>query len=246
LQGPIAKAGQPYSALLATNATDPNPGDTLSFAKVDGPSWLLVDTNGILSGTPLNSDAGTNTFQVSVTDGGGLSNTASLLILVGGIPGFTMEPFDAPSASVGQPYSATLLTNATSPNLGDTLTFGKLSGPTWLTVLSNGGLSGTPASTDIGTNLFVVSVTNSFNLSSNATMFVSVVAPQITSSITLQISIVGDQISLNWSGGNPPFQVQSATDLGTLSWANIGSPTTNNSLTLPPTNGAAFYRVQGQ
>jgi hypothetical protein len=77
-------------------------------------------------------------------------------------------------------------------------------------------------------------------------MFISVVAPQITSSITLQISIVGDQISLNWSGGNPPFQVQSAADLGTPSWVNIAPPTTNNSLTLPPTNGAAFYRVQGQ
>src|SRR5437879_12252984 len=107
IQGLIAKAAQPYSALLATNATDPNPGDVLTFAKVDGAAWLLVDTNGVLSGTPLNSDAGTNTFLVSVTDAGGLSNTASLLIVVGGIPGFVSDPFDAPPASVAQAYSAT-------------------------------------------------------------------------------------------------------------------------------------------
>ena len=246
LQGPIAKADQPYSALLATNATDPNPADALIFAKVDGPTWLLVDTNGVLSGTPHNSDAGTNTFLVSVTDVGGLSNTASLWIVVGGIPGFLLDPFEAPPASVGQPYSATLTTNASSPNLGDTLTFGKLSGSPWLTVLSNGALSGAPAGMDAGTNLFVVSVTNDFGLSSNATMLISVVSPQISSSITLQISLVGDQVSLNWSGGNPPFQVQTASELTSPNWPNIADPTTNYSIMLAPTNGAAFYRVQGQ
>src|SRR5206468_6740369 len=37
---PIGIPGQAYSASIAGNATDPNSGDTLTFAKVSGPVWL--------------------------------------------------------------------------------------------------------------------------------------------------------------------------------------------------------------
>lgn len=55
-------------ATLADNASDDN-GDALSFAKVSGPNWLSVATNGDLSGTPASSDLGLNSFVVSVSDG---------------------------------------------------------------------------------------------------------------------------------------------------------------------------------
>jgi hypothetical protein len=79
---PGINAGQTYSGTIATNATDPNPADTLTFAKVSGPVWLNVAADGTLSGTPLSPDAGTNTFLVSVTDPGNLSNTATMDIFV--------------------------------------------------------------------------------------------------------------------------------------------------------------------
>jgi hypothetical protein len=78
---PNVTAGQNYSANISTNATDLN-GDTLTFAKVSGPAWLNVSTSGILSGTPLSPDAGANSFVVSATDTGSLSNTANLYIQV--------------------------------------------------------------------------------------------------------------------------------------------------------------------
>lgn len=74
-------AGLPYSATTATNATDLN-GDALAFAKVSGPVWLTVAPNGSLSGTPLLSDSGTNSFVVSLTDPGNLSSVATLNIPV--------------------------------------------------------------------------------------------------------------------------------------------------------------------
>ena len=75
-------AGQNYSGTIATNATDPNPTDTLAFAKLNGPAWLVVGPDGTLSGEPLSADIGNNSFVVSVTDPHYLSGTATLNIRV--------------------------------------------------------------------------------------------------------------------------------------------------------------------
>jgi hypothetical protein len=75
---PDVTAGQSISGTIATNATDPNPGDILTFAVVSGPAWLSVSGSGSLSGTPLTANVGPNSFVVSVTDSGSLSNTATL------------------------------------------------------------------------------------------------------------------------------------------------------------------------
>lgn len=76
---PSVIAGQSYSGTIATNASDLN-GDALTFARVSGPAWLAVAANGALSGTPLSANVGANSFVVSVTDSGGLSNTATMYI----------------------------------------------------------------------------------------------------------------------------------------------------------------------
>src|ERR1043166_7198130 len=153
---PGVNAGQTYSGTIATNASDPNPSDILTFAKVSGPAWLTVAANGSLSGMPANSDADTNTFLVSVTDSGGSSNTATLFIYVNGAPSFAANPFSLPGVNAGQTYSGTIATNARDPNPSDILTFAKVSGPAWLTVAANGSLSGTPLSANVGTNSFIV------------------------------------------------------------------------------------------
>ena len=44
--------------------------------------------------------------------------------------------------------------------IGDTLTYSKVSGPAWLSVASNGALSGTPGNSDVGANSFTVKVTD--------------------------------------------------------------------------------------
>jgi M6 family metalloprotease-like protein/uncharacterized repeat protein (TIGR02543 family) len=69
---PITKAtatvGSAYSASLAADASDAD-NDPLSFAKVSGPDWLNVATDGTLSGMPSEVGTSPNAFVVSVSDG---------------------------------------------------------------------------------------------------------------------------------------------------------------------------------
>jgi hypothetical protein len=237
-----ANAGQLYSASFATNTTDLN-GGTLTRAKVSGPAWLNVAANGTISGTPSNSDANTNTFVVSVTDSGGLSNTATLFIYVNGAPSFALNPFSTPGLFAGQSYSASIATNASDPNPGDVLTFAKVSGPAWLNVGGNGNLSGTPFSSDIGNNSFFVSVTDPAGLSDTATLNIVVsAAPPLIASLALN----GPNLLLNWSGGVAPYQVQMTTNLSGAPWLNFGSSLSGTSIIIIPTNDSSFYRILGQ
>ena len=70
-----------YAATLADDASDVD-GDPLSFSKLSGPAWLNVASDGTLSGTPTSSDLGLNSWTVSVSDGNGGSDTATLEINV--------------------------------------------------------------------------------------------------------------------------------------------------------------------
>jgi hypothetical protein len=241
---PTVNVGDPYLVSIAANATDPD-SDKLTFAKVSGPAWLGVTTTGFLSGTPAATDAATNAFIVSVTDPGGLSNVATLRLKVNGSPFFVENPFVEPGATASQPYTGNLRTNAADPNPEDALMFAKLSGPAWLSIGSSGSLSGTPGKGDAGTNQFSVTVTDPGGLSASAsfTIPVTYVPPP---PVVLQIASQGQQIKLSWSGGTPPFQLQSATNFVVPAWVNIGSLTSNRNATATPSNAASFYRVQGQ
>lgn len=77
-----ATPGSSYSDTLAGTATDANAGDTLTYSKASGPAWLAVAANGTLTGTPLITDAGTNTFTVLVTDAAGASDFVILTVFV--------------------------------------------------------------------------------------------------------------------------------------------------------------------
>jgi hypothetical protein len=73
-------------------------------------------------------------------------------------PAFDSDPVVEANGMECIAYSGTLADNASDPE-GDPLTFLKLSGSEWLNVASNGTLSGTPGSGDVGLNTFTVQVT---------------------------------------------------------------------------------------
>jgi hypothetical protein len=89
-------------------------------------------------------------------------------------PLFNASTLDLPNATVSSAYSGNTLASFATDANSDTLTFTKLSGPTWLSVASNGALSGTPVSTNLGTNTFVVRVTDPSGASSDAQVRISV------------------------------------------------------------------------
>jgi uncharacterized repeat protein (TIGR03803 family) len=175
---PWANVDEAYAGTIATNATAPylGAGDILTFAMVSGPAWLNIAANGSLSGTPQGPNGGTNTFVVSVTDLGGSSNTATMLLYVNSPPAFTPQNFTKPAATVGLPYSGTIATNATDPDLaaGDVLSFYVITGPAWLNVATNGTLSGAPSATDLGVNTFLVLAVNSGGLAGVGTLSILV------------------------------------------------------------------------
>jgi len=176
LTKPAATEDVAYSQTLAGSATDEDAGDTLTFSKTSGPAWLAVASNGTLTGTPGNSDDGANSFVVRVTDGSGAYAETTLNISVTPVndaPVFTYDPIHI-HALKGQAISGALL--ATDVDVGDTMTFSKISGPSWLAVAPNGTLSGTPATGNVGANVFTVRVTDAAGLFDEAALNITVIA----------------------------------------------------------------------
>jgi hypothetical protein len=164
-----------YSSTIAGSASDPE-SDPLTFSKAGGPAWLNVAANGALSGTPTNSDVGLNVFTVQVDATGG-SDTATLNITVlntNDDPSFTSDPIVEINANEDAAYSSTLADDATDPDVGDTLFFSLVTGPTWLSVASDGTLSGTPGAGDVGLNSFTVQVDDDSAAFDQATLEITV------------------------------------------------------------------------
>ncbi|MHC4741039.1 MAG: Ig-like domain-containing protein, partial [Planctomycetota bacterium] len=100
-------------------------------------------------------------------------------------PYFYADPLVMDDAVVNFPRGGTLADLANDPDVNETLTFSKLSGPSWLSVASDGTLSGTPASSDEGLNSFSVRVTDSTARTDDTTLEITVV-PQGTVNINYQ------------------------------------------------------------
>lgn len=97
LSSTMVVLGQPFTA--TATATDPNPCQRLTFGKVDGPAWLAVGTNGVVSGTPPEGASGTYTLVLRVTDNGSPPQSAELsvpLLVVARYNGWQAQYFSLP------------------------------------------------------------------------------------------------------------------------------------------------------
>ena len=88
-------------------------------------------------------------------------------------PSFDSEPLIAKGAIEDYAYTDSIADNVTDPQ-GSSTTFSKDSGPDWLTIASDGSLSGTPHDSDTGENNFTVRVENTIGLSQTSTMIIDV------------------------------------------------------------------------
>lgn len=75
-----------------------------------------------------------------------------------GSPAFISDLIVETEAEGLAAYSSTIADNAIDPE-SDPMLFSLISGPAWLSVETDGGLSGTPGLNDVGVNTFIVSVT---------------------------------------------------------------------------------------
>ncbi|MCX7013747.1 MAG: putative Ig domain-containing protein [Candidatus Sumerlaeota bacterium] len=167
--GGLGDPGQGYgaTAIATVNKSAWAVGDTfvatIPLAAVQGqiadgatPRGFLIrqrdETNGVFGRLQFNTRTS--------GQGGGTLTIQAEPAAANHPPSFNADPFSKPDATVGQAYSQSIASDASDPDPGDTLTFAKVSGPAWLSVASNGALTGTPSAGDVGLNVFPVSVTD--------------------------------------------------------------------------------------
>jgi len=181
-------AGSGYS--FTPSASDPEATDTLTFSVTNKPSWAQFSTStGALTGTPTASDVGTTSgIVVSVSDGtSSVSLPAFNLAVTAAATNHapTISGSPATSVTAGNTYSFT----PTAADVdGNTLTFSIKNKPSWATFSSTTGkLSGTPASSNVGTTNGVQISVSDGSLSASLTAFnlAVVAAPVTTGSATL-------------------------------------------------------------
>ncbi|NVK29936.1 MAG: putative Ig domain-containing protein, partial [Gammaproteobacteria bacterium] len=169
--------GQRYS--FAAAGADSDVGDSLSYSLSNAPSWMSVDANGIVSGTPSNADVGTTT-DIVLTVADVANATASLTFSVE-----VLNVNDAPTISgspisvIDEDQSYRFTVVGSDIDAGDTLSYSLSNAPSWMSVDANGVVSGTPSNADVGTSTgVVVSVSDAANATASLTFDVEVLNTQ--------------------------------------------------------------------
>ncbi|HOQ05462.1 MAG TPA: immunoglobulin domain-containing protein [Anaerohalosphaeraceae bacterium] len=123
-------------------------------------------------------------------------------------PMFAGDPIILPDAAEGIAYTGQTLAAFASDEDNDSLTFSKIGGPAWLTVASNGALSGTPSASDAGDNAFVVRITDPSGASDQT---------------TIRIRVYSNHLSAHYR-----FENNTQDSFGTFHAAASGSPAYTN------------------
>ncbi|HEX7261772.1 MAG TPA: putative Ig domain-containing protein, partial [Luteolibacter sp.] len=111
----------------------------------------------------------------AIYSGGAVTSTTSPFTVLNTAPTFNANPIAGSNATEDSAYSGSIAGYGADVDAGDTRTYSKVSGPAWLSVASNGELSGTPLNAAVGLNSFVVRVTDASGASATATLNVTVI-----------------------------------------------------------------------
>ena len=152
----LAVTGRKIDASLIGEVSDLG-RDKLTFAGRDLPDWLIIKSDGSVSGTP--PAVGEYKGALTVTDKSGWIDKSDLIVhvMAGAAPVFNADAFKRSPVIAGLKFSnavrygfhKTWSSELYEPN-NDKLTFTKVDGPGWLTVSPDGTFSGIPAISDAG------------------------------------------------------------------------------------------------
>jgi autotransporter-associated beta strand protein len=141
---------------------------TISVTGTTGASSYTLLTAASITGNPV---------LVSPVSGYELQVVGSQLLLVRNdniSPEWLSAPVAKANATEDAAYNATLADDTFDAN-NDPLTFAIVSGPAWLSVAPDGTLSGTPSNSDVGANVFTVSVSDGIAEAVEATLNITVI-----------------------------------------------------------------------
>ncbi len=170
--------------LAQSKYVEDSDGDSLTFAALGFPAWASLSAQGSLALNPTDNDAGTHSLRIEVSDGkGSVQGVVTVRVAKDPRPPLWLEDpvqlTTMPNVTLTVPLSAKV---QEFDNL--TLTFQKISGPTWFNVTTNGVASGTPTTSNLGMNTFVISA-SSTNGTVEATIKVNVRTTALTQVIAL-------------------------------------------------------------
>ncbi len=200
---PSGHTATAYSATIQASGGTPPYTFSLSFGSL--PNGLALGSAGVISGVPR--QVGYFNFNVTATDANGATGLASYTLSIAGDT-ITVGPSTLPDATVGRAYSAQLTASGgTAP-----YTFA-LTGGLWnanLHFAATGAITGTPATTDIGSFYFYAQATDA-NGSSGTGLF-SLTIDNVPSVLTITPTTlpamhIGSPYSVRFqaAGGAAPY-----------------------------------------
>lgn len=252
-RAPLANAGADRTIALPTNSvtldgtasSDPEGNNTIVayyWNKVSGPAQYTLGNASAATTTLSNLAEGTYTFELTVTDNGGLSDNDIVVITV------SPNPNRAPVANAGADVTLTLPVNNTTldgtasadPDGNNTITYSwsKIDGPGQFTIANGFAASTGLSNLTEGVYTFVLTVTDNYNITDKDTVKVTVVMPPNV----LPVANAGTDVSASLP--NPVIELDgsaSADQDGTIVsyvWAmtgGSGSLTIINSASQKPT-----------
>ena len=165
----IALVVEPYKATLYVNGQSAVNNVSHSIEESDsttniGRDYSYRSYKGLIDEVSIwNRALGSNEISDLYNHGRAMSNS---------LPMFP-DPFDGEGAIEGVAYQSSLASVVTDPE-GDPLEFTKISGPAWLSIASNGTVSGTPDSADIGTESVTIEAVDELDGIQQAVMSIEI------------------------------------------------------------------------
>jgi autotransporter-associated beta strand protein len=164
-------------------------------------------------------------------------------------PQFTNSVIARGSASEGILYSNTLAGSATDVDPGDTLTYIKAVGPAWLSISTNGTMTGAPTSGDGGTNYFTMRVVDSAGQNAFALVTINVTVTTAPGTWTADASANWSETS-RWLTGIVATGAGQTANFSTINITGnrtitLDTPRTIGNLKFGDASGAQTWTVAG-
>ena len=154
-----------YKRQLQIVASDPDAGDTLTYAATGLPNGLNIDANGIITGTPTFTTGLPQTVVITVTDDGNPALNATVAFdwtITPPNQAPAINPVLDRTTQAGVPITPLQIV-ASDADAGDTLTYAATGLPNGLNIDANGEITGTPTFTTGLAETVTITVTDDGN-----------------------------------------------------------------------------------